>query len=432
MQCRQVLLLLALVWIPLAGLRPPTRQQELRVLITARNMVEHGNWMHFDFQNQPRYRKPPMPYWLAGLGYVVTGQTNQVWAARLPFLILAVTGVGVFLSLTKESGPHTAIPFLFSAGFLWYGMLAETDMPQLTGMTVALWGWKRRSGVIAGGGMAFAFLSKGPGGILLPLITMLIALAWEKRSSSFWFWAVGLALAAVGFWVVFLQLDPVAKAALQQELNDTFVSTAHRNPVPYYVYTLPLLLLPGILWVVRSSCRSVPPLAWTWLGTGLVLLTMTVSKQQHYALMLIPPAVWILSTRIPDERPRWLQFRFLAPVFLLAGVTAGILISVLGEDGRHARFLQSAAPHLPDQGTLHVVGINSAKFDFHLGRHVDNLDSAQAALNRALPGDAVVVIQKRKYWDADASSFPAFSTADDDTWIRRLYRIPDKTGDRVM
>jgi len=424
MRRHQVLLLLALVWLPLAGLRPPTRQQELRVLITARNMVERGDWMHFEFQNQPRYRKPPMPYWLAAAGYTLTDRTDQAWAARLPFLLVSLLGVLCFLSLTNESGPHTALPLLFSAGFLWYGCLAETDMPQLAGMTFALWGWKKRSGTAAGAGMAFAFLSKGPGGILLPLLTMLLAAFLEKRDWRFWLPAVTLPLAAVGFWVGFLNLDPVAKEALARELDATFRNTEHRNPLPYYFYTLPLLMLPGTVWIFRRPHTPVPPVAWIWLGVGMTLLTLTISKQQHYALMLIPPAAWILSTRISPELPVWLKPRLLGPAALMIGLTSGLTTGSITADGHHARFLNSVSSSLPEEGILHVVGINSARFDFHLGRHVDNLDSAQAALTRANPGESVVVVQKQKYWDAENSSLTPTHSADDADWIRRVYRMP--------
>ena len=280
--------------------------------------------------------------------------------------------------------------------------------------------------------MAFAFLSKGPGGILLPLLTMLIALTLERRSWRFWVLSVILPLAAVGFWLGFLMLDPVAKTALQAELSATFVNTAHRNPLPYYIYTLPLLMMPGMLWAFRKAVRPVPPIAWIWLVTGLILLTITVSKQQHYALMLIPPAAWILSTRVTERFATRGSFPLLAVICLVIGLSAGLLVHIVGEDGKHARFLKHISAELPDQGTLHVVGINSATFDFHLGRHVDNLDSAQAALRRAQPGEAVVIVQKRKRWDAEDHPYPLLSQADDDTWIRRAYLIADPPNPPVM
>jgi len=418
-----LLLLAALLWGVSALVRPPTRQQELRVLVTARNMVTSGDWLHPEFQNQPRYRKPPLAYWAAAAGFTLTRNFTSAWAGRLLFVAFAVGGLYVFRTLAGES---SALLLLFSYGSLVYGPLAETDFLQLTGLILAVWGWRTSRGWSAGAGIAMACLAKGPGGLAIPLVTYLLLLPVHRPPLRFWIPALLLPLLCAGGWIGFLLNDPIAAAALKQELSDTFVDTAHRNPPPYYLWTLPLLLLPSGLLVFRAR-KSTPEtrkpdarIAATWFWATLLLLTFTVSKQRHYALMLLPPTCWWLGVRLWDWRPKTVHV-------VVAAKLAAILILVLAmidPETRTARFLNRVRPRVAGANTLHVVGINSARFDFHLGRHVDNLDSAQAALTRANPGESVVVVQKQKYWDAENSSLTPTHSADDADWIRRVYRMP--------
>ncbi len=66
----------------------------------ARAMAETGDWLVPRVNGLPRYDKPPLVYWLMGLGYALPGQSwwNPLgtWAARLPS---ALATVAVMLAL---------------------------------------------------------------------------------------------------------------------------------------------------------------------------------------------------------------------------------------------------------------------------------------------------------------------------------------------
>ncbi len=67
---------------------------------SARAMAETGDWLTPRVNGLPRYDKPPLVYWLMGLGFLVPGQANWnplgSWAASLPS---ALASVGVMLAL---------------------------------------------------------------------------------------------------------------------------------------------------------------------------------------------------------------------------------------------------------------------------------------------------------------------------------------------
>ncbi len=440
MQKSTLLLLALLVLTPALFLRPPSRQQELRVLITGRNMLESGDPFRPEFQNQPRFRKPPLAYWLAASSMGLSGIHNEAWAARLPFAAAALGCFALLLRLGGPSGPWAALLFLFSFGFWRYAPLAETDILQLFGILLTFHAYRERQGWLCGLAISIAFLAKGPAAIAIPLTTALLAKllaphsslntrhsSLVTRHSTFLLSLLLLPLLTGGAWLLFLFLDPIARDALSRELRDTFVNSPHVNPWYYYFYTGPLMLLPGLLLLLPAFRRkaSTPArlsLPHAWFLATFLLLSLVDSKQRHYALLLLPPACLLLGD-VLHRRGLSPRLRIALPLALLLAL-AEIPRAQHDPWNRHRTFLREARRTLSETATLHVAGINSAFFDFHLGRHVENTDSARDAITRAHPGDAVFILQKREHFDAADLALAPLAAADDAHWIRRAYASP--------
>lgn len=409
------LMALALL-LPAIHLRPPSRQQELRVLISARNMVESGDWLHPEFQNQPRYRKPPMPYWLTATAMLPDRLTDSPARARLPFLLIALSTLYTLYALTGQK--TSALLLLVSFGFWRFAPFAETDLVNTFGICLAMLGFQKNRGELTAAGMIFSILSKGPAGLFIPLITFLLLLPRQKQSLSWWLLAFIPPLLAGGAWLAFLLKDPVASEALRAEFTDTFLKSPHRKNIFFYVYTLPAMLGPAfIICLPRFRPHIKHTLPWVWLFVTFILLTLTTSKQNHYVIMLLPPAVWILAAFAPRK-----SFIPLVCFLIILGIGGDIWRNQTHEDALHSRFLRDIRPRVEQAPVLHVVGINSARFDYHLGRNVHNLDSARLAFRHARTGDAVIIIQPRVTYDSIEVLSP--HDASDQTWIRRLVLRP--------
>jgi len=401
MKSVHVFILALLIWLPQLFTWPPTRQQELRVLITGRNMVRSGQYFEPEFQNQPRYRKPPAAYWLAALGFKLTGQEQAARAGRLFFLLNALLGLFLLQKICGDAGITASLIALFSYGFIRFAPLAETDFIQLTGILLAVYAWQRNSGTLAGLGAGFAALSKGPGGFVIPVLLFLILQPSVKKKASFWLSLLGVSALLAGGWIIYLTRIPGAFDALLADVNDTFIDSVNRNPRMYYFYTFPLLMLPSGFLLIRCSLRKVKTLhrshltALVWFLLSFVLLTLTMSKQRHYALMLLPPAAWMLAGCLPPLR---LNKKHIAALYTLAAgiALAGNFHVRLTPEWNDRQFLQAVARNLPADVTPHVVGMNSAIFDFHLGRHVENTDNPRVALARLRPGNAAVIVLKHR------------------------------------
>ncbi|MFM7676879.1 MAG: ArnT family glycosyltransferase [Synechococcus sp.] len=80
---------------------------------SARAMAETGDWLIPRVNGLPRYDKPPLVYWLMGLGYLLPGQDQWnplgTWAARLPST-LSCCGVMLLLADTLWLWPQPAVP----------------------------------------------------------------------------------------------------------------------------------------------------------------------------------------------------------------------------------------------------------------------------------------------------------------------------------
>ena len=124
------LLLLAIiaasVLLPGLGRITMERQQELRVALCARQMVESGDWIAPRFQQQVRLRKPPLMYWVVGAVYKVTGQDDSAGWTRVPgvisgiLLVLLVYAMGTRF-FSQAAGMWSALA--------WWAVMDSYAMP---------------------------------------------------------------------------------------------------------------------------------------------------------------------------------------------------------------------------------------------------------------------------------------------------------------
>lgn len=426
LRLRLVLLLLValLAGGSMAARLAASRQQELRVLICARNMAQGGDLLVPEFQEQTRLRKPPLAYWMAALPMHLSGVVDAPFAARVPFVLcscalLALLGVwGRSLAGGRGGALAMALPFT-TVGWWRHASLAETDLPLLTFCSLTAWQlWRIASGdastrrwALAAAATGLAFLAKGPAAFLPWVAFGVFYVTGPKpperprlRRTDL-VASLLLALALAGSWHLSLWalrgISPFSAGQVAADLPATFTGqTAHQGSVFYYVYTLPKLLLPlglalpWILWRCLRAARSEPGLRFllVWLGTVFVLMSLVPSKQEHYALQMLPACILLASAAAARSHPG------LAPrlVFPAATVAAAIALAVLAglPVGRHPAlpgFLRACRPVTDAAPLVHVCGINSAVFDYYLGRHVHNVDQPLQAWRRARRGEVVVV-----------------------------------------
>ncbi len=322
----------------LSALRfPLTREQELRVALTARDMAEGGSWVLPHYRGQPRFQKPPLMYWLTATAYRIAGCTDSALAARsastcfsLALLVLIYAG-GRFL-VGRRAALYAAVFAGTSFLFLRFGFRSEADMPQSFFVSLsafaafhALRRAARPAGAwtVSGAAAGLGFLAKGLGGAVLPLLAAAGAAALPGFRGRAWRTAIlapiVFAVLALPWYLAVLGSSPLhdaAGAAVGKEMQALFVQPTHPGPPVYYLYMMPVALAPWglLLWLavptlVRHARRR-PGVAFlaVWMVTTLLALSLLKNKQIHYCTLLLPPAslaAGLLVARSARGARRW-------------------------------------------------------------------------------------------------------------------------------
>ena len=172
---------------------PLCDRDEPRFAEASREMIQRGDWVVPWFNNNPRYDKPPLVYWLQAPAYLMFGENE--FSARLPSVLasaltsLAIYGFGRRM-LSRAGGLWAALLFATCAQTIVHSKLAVADMLMVLFFTAACWcawelsrkepsGSQRRWWWALAGSLALAFLAKGPVG-LLPLLFPFAAAAFTR------------------------------------------------------------------------------------------------------------------------------------------------------------------------------------------------------------------------------------------------------------
>ena len=179
-----VALVAAMILLPFLGAAPLMDPDEPVYGETAREMLLAGDWLSPRIFGQYWYDKPPLFYWLEMLSYSFFGVSDI--ASRLPSVIMAMATTMYVYVQGKElfNKPIAFLSALFlvtSAGFMYIGKAAVTDMTLMFTLTVTMVSFYRKNYYIAYIFCGLSLLAKGPVGYAFPALIMLIYLAWTRQ-----------------------------------------------------------------------------------------------------------------------------------------------------------------------------------------------------------------------------------------------------------
>ncbi|MBN1268089.1 MAG: glycosyltransferase family 39 protein [Kiritimatiellae bacterium] len=420
-----------LALIPGLGRQGMERQQELRVALAARHMAEGGSWLVPRFEGEVRLQKPPLMYWIVATTYKLAGTTRSAFVARLPnaafsLLLLWAMYAGGTVLVGRPAARTAAIVAFSSFLFQRHARLAEADMAlTLFTMLAVVCAWlalhrERAAWWWLGAGLCsgLGFMVKGPGACAIPVLAVVSFAACTKGPRrSLLSWKPLLAVAACALlassWYVALQLRPTVHAAVEQaaegELAALIETGDHPGPVYYYLYRLPVVLLPwGVLlplaligiWQWKRREEG-PRLLLTWLGTAFLLLSALHQKQQQYALLLVPPAALLIGLWLVDVAKRvpwWQRNLDRLAVGILVVIAAGTQAYVFFLHPAHRpeslmpQFAECAQPWLAPAERVYFTGTKPNSFEFYGGRTHHRAPDLPTAWSASRPGDVVVAV----------------------------------------
>ncbi len=158
---------------------------------TSREMLVANEWVTPHIFGEPQFEKPALYYWLVMLSYIVFGVTE--FAARFPSAIFGILGaIGVYF-LAKRlysslCGIFSALILATCALYLLISRACVTDMALTVFILYCLlffvngWTTGKKIHYFASAVMAaLAVLTKGPIGLFIPGMTMLLYIAFTKQ-----------------------------------------------------------------------------------------------------------------------------------------------------------------------------------------------------------------------------------------------------------
>ncbi len=373
---------------------------------------------------EPFCEKPPLTYWLAAVPIRLFG--TAAWAARLPNLLYAVIAtIGVGLLARRSAGPFAGgvaaaaiSTFLLSyQAMIWLA----TDAPLLAAVCIALLGAyagfyatscreRLRGYTLMHAALAIGFLSKSAAAWMVPALTVLTLVVWERRWRELMRWELyaGLLLQAVMIltWVwfvytgtdgpahlkVFFWNNLVGRFARVDAPSELQYAAAHRNSPGKYLIELPLYLFPWTLLVVAAARR-----AWVERSTpkgndskgndadravrfalassvpALLLLSFAATARNVYLAPALPGvalllAWWAHRLKFDRDRGDVLALRATAVVLLLAVIAAIGALSLIAADAggampARATFVMISAIGVGAGAALSIRAWRSARAD---------------------------------------------------------------------
>lgn len=176
---------------------PITDPVESNYVLSAITMLKHNSWISPMIYDQVWYDKPPLTYWALMISYKLFGISD--FTSRIPNTLIASGSVALMYHLVyriKES-THIAVTsaiLLFGALQFWYISHAVITDGFLFFFSLAIFGYSylaftkndKHSMVKAYAAAALAVVTKGPVGIVLPglILLLFIAVRWFTQKDK--------------------------------------------------------------------------------------------------------------------------------------------------------------------------------------------------------------------------------------------------------
>ncbi len=348
---------------------PVLDRDEARFAQATRQMLETGDFIRINVQEEARNKKPIGIHWMQAAAVAatapITGNLNTIWAYRLPSLLgVLLAALATFWGGRVLVGARAALigACLLPVTLLLAteGIIAKTDA-MLCGLIVLMMaalallregaGAPRGLALLFWGALGLGVLVKGPVAPMVAALTLLTLFAWERRAR--WMapllWAPGPILAAliVAPWFIAIQVatdGAFLREAISVDLAPKLAAGAegHAGPPGYHVALLILSffpatigLAPGLVVAWRAiaapannSAQGGARFLIAWAAPTWIVFELLGTKLPHYVLPAFPALALLAGAGlVAAYEGRW-RVSSLVSITLFA-VGAALLVALM-------------------------------------------------------------------------------------------------------
>ena len=356
-------ILYALAVIPILVFRDFTFDNELLYLNIADEAISNGSIFTFTNHGIPFSYEPPLYFWIVMLGKLIFGNHNLLFLGLFSFVpalvVLFIMDQWVKNNLSESERLPGQLMLITSGYFIGTALVLRMDMLMCMFIILSLYTFfrmysgtgKRRDAILFPFFVFMAIFTKGPIGIIIPLVSTIIFLLINgeiKTIGRYWGWKTMVVLLTLcGTWVAGFYIE----GGLQYPDNLFFgrIGNAAANPLQhkpifYYLKTIGYLLAPwsllyaGILLMGLKRRLATTDLERFFLVIVLstfITLSSVSAKHEVYMLPALPFITYLVVLWLAKfKSQRWMRplvgipatiFCLALPVIIIAQMLTGTI-----------------------------------------------------------------------------------------------------------
>ena len=343
--------------LPIMLFRDYTPSNELRYLSIVDEALRNGTLFTFSHQGVPYADKPPLFFWLMMIGKLILGG-HYMWYLSLLSFIPAVVILMVMNKWIKNETDQkgiTAAQLLLMSCALFLGStpIVRMDMLMTMFIVLALYTFfkiysgtsTRKDTWLFPVYVFFALFSKGPVGLLMPLVSTLGFLIFKKQIKTwkkYWgakTWIILLVLSGIWFTGVLTEggTEYLNNLVFHQTVGRAVDSFHHKAPFYFYGISIWYSIFPwsflfiGLLSVGLYYKKIKTDIEWFFLITfaaTFVMLSSFSSKLAIYLVPLLPFLSYFSALQLRKYQwNKWIGLSLAIPILIFILALPALLIA---------------------------------------------------------------------------------------------------------
>ena len=332
---------------------PVVDRDEARFAQSTAQMLESGDFVAIDYQDQARSQEPVLIHWLqaASVALVSHAEARQIWAYRIPSLLGAMLAAAA--CAWGAEALFGAVPGLVAGAMLGASMLLSTEASLATTDAVLcglvtlsmaafariyaaskgefIAGWRTR--LLFWLGLALAMLDKGPVAPMIVILALGGLAIWDRGApwarSMGWTWGILLICAIGGPWAMAITVRTDGgywTGVIAGETAKIVGEAGHFHWPGFHTVLAPFLFFPAAAllpaagaeaWAARAQSGVRVGLA--WLVPAWLVFELLPTKLPHDILPLYGALAWLGAFALTRSLAGWSRWAG-AGLSLIAGI----------------------------------------------------------------------------------------------------------------